>query len=167
MKVIYIHELFKNVHKRDILRKNVQRMKAMAQPLKKSVRVRLKSTICHQNVEKETFDIETTGELTLKGNQPYLVYEEVQDEKIVRTTVKLGGKSALILRSGGVKMRLPFESGELQAGSYDTIYGTLMITTNTTHLHFEDGYFHVEYELLINDEVAGTYTLELIYTEAD
>ena len=47
------------------------------------------------------------------------------------------------------------------------VYGTLMITTNTTHLHFEDGYFHVEYELLINDEVAGTYTLELIYTEAD
>ena len=61
MKVIYIHELFKNVHKRDILRKNVQRMKAMAQPLKKSVHVRLKSTICHPNVEKETFDIETTG----------------------------------------------------------------------------------------------------------
>ncbi|MFF2753373.1 DUF1934 domain-containing protein [Psychrobacillus sp. NPDC058041] len=138
----------------------------MSQPQKKRVNIRLLSTIHHPDVEKETLDIKTTGELILKGNQPYLVYEEVQDEKNVRTTLKLSGKSALIMRSGGVKMRLPFENGELQTGSYDTVYGTLMITTNTKQLHFEDGLFQVEYELLINDEVTGTYILELIYTEA-
>ncbi|WP_391119881.1 DUF1934 domain-containing protein [Psychrobacillus sp. L3] len=139
----------------------------MSQPIKKRVNIRLLSTIRHPDVEKETFDIQTTGELIFKGNQPYLVYEEVQYEKVVRTTVKLGGKTALIMRSGGVKMRLPFENGELQKGSYDTVYGTMMIITDTKHLHFEDGQFQVEYELLINDEVAGTYTLELIYTEAN
>lgn len=138
----------------------------MSQPLKKRVNIRLLSTIHHPDVETETFDIQTIGELILKGNQPYLVYEEEQDEKNVRTTVKLSEKSALIMRSGGVKMRLPFENGELQTGSYDTVYGTLMITTNTKHLHFEEGHFQVEYELIINDEVTGTYTLELIYTEA-
>ncbi|WP_342600096.1 DUF1934 domain-containing protein [Psychrobacillus sp. FSL H8-0483] len=138
----------------------------MSQPLKKSVNVRLLSTIKHPDIAKESFDMQTTGVLTLKGEQPYLVYEEVQNEKAVRTTVKLDNNSALILRSGGVKMRLPFQLGELQTGSYDTGYGTMMITTNTTQLQFEDGHFQVEYELLINEEVAGTYTLELIYTEA-
>ena len=139
----------------------------MSQSLKKQVNVHLLSTIRHPDSEKETFDIKTTGELTIKGNQPYLVYEEIQDEKNVKTTVKLGGQSALILRSGGVKMRLPFAIGELQTGSYEAVYGTLMITTNTTHLHFAEGHFQVEYELIINEEVAGTYTLELIYTEAN
>ena len=142
-------------------------MIGMTPALRKTVNIRLVSTIRHPNVQLETINIETKGTLTLKGNQYYLVYEEVQDEKVIRTTVKLSGKTALILRSGGVKMRLPFERGELQTGSYDTQYGTLMITTNTKQLHFEEGHFQVEYELIINDEVAGTYTLELIYTEAE
>ncbi|SDN25653.1 Uncharacterized beta-barrel protein YwiB, DUF1934 family [Psychrobacillus sp. OK028] len=139
----------------------------MSTSLQKTVNIQLLSTIRHPNVPAETVNFETSGTLTLKGTQYYLVYEELQDEKAIRTTVKLSGKNALILRSGGVKMRLPFERGELQTGSYDTPYGTLMITTNTKHLHFENGHFQVEYELIINEEVAGTYTLELIYTEAD
>lgn len=142
-------------------------MIGMSTSLQKIVNIRLHSAIRHPNVQEETIDLETKGTLTLKGSQYYLVYEETQDEKIIRTTVKLSGKSALVLRSGGVKMRLPFERGELQTGSYDAQYGTLMITTNTKHLHFEEGHFQVEYELIINEEVAGTYTLELIYTEAE
>lgn len=139
----------------------------MSQPIKKLVNIRLLSTISHPNVAKETVDIQITGMLTVKGNTPYLVYEEVLEEKIIRTTVKLDSKSALILRSGGVKMRLPFERGELQNGSYDTPYGTLLMITNTKHMHFDNGHFQVEYELIMNEEVAGTYTLELIYTEAE
>ncbi|SEM65825.1 Uncharacterized beta-barrel protein YwiB, DUF1934 family [Paenisporosarcina quisquiliarum] len=139
----------------------------MSTPLQKTVNIRLVSTIRHPNVQEETINIELKGTLTLKGKQYYLVYEEMQDQKKTRTTVKLGGQTALILRSGGVKMRLPFERGELQTGSYDTQYGTIIITTNTKHLHFDDGHFQVEYELIINEEVAGTYTLELIYTEAE
>ncbi|MEK4082903.1 DUF1934 domain-containing protein [Psychrobacillus sp. FSL K6-1415] len=139
----------------------------MSTPLQKTVNIRLVSTIRHPNVQEETINIEIKGTLTLKGEQYYLVYEEMQDQKITRTIVKLGGQTALILRNGGVKMRLPFERGELQTGSYDTQYGTIIITTKTKHLHFDDGHFQVEYELIINEEVAGTYTLELIYTEAE
>lgn len=137
----------------------------MSQPLKQRVNVHLYSTIHHPNTDKETLEIRTTGELTRKGNTPYIVYEEVQDEKAVKTTMKLSNESALIMRSGGIKMRLPFLKGELQVGSYDSGYGMMMITTKTKHLHFEDGHFQVEYELLINEEVAGTYTIELTYTE--
>lgn len=139
----------------------------MSTSVQKAVNIKLFSTIRHPNIIEETIELETKGTLTLKGNQYYLVYEEVQDEKVIRTTVKLSGQNALILRSGGVKMRLPFERGELQTGNYDTQYGTIMITTNTKHLHFDEGHFQVEYELIINGEVAGTYILELIYTEAE
>jgi len=142
-------------------------MSGMSTPIQRTVNIQLVSAIRHPNVQEETVNIKTKGTLTLKGNQYYLVYEEVQDEKSIRTTVKLGGNSALILRSGGVKMRLPFERGELQTGSYDTQYGTMIITTDTKHLYFEEGHFQVEYELNINNEVAGTYTLELTYTEAE
>lgn len=140
-------------------------MLSMSTPVQKTVKVQLVSTIRHPNVQEETINIKTKGILTLKGEQYYLVYEETQNEKTIRTTVKLSGQNALILRSGGVKMRLPLERGEFQNGSYETQYGTMIITTNTKHLHFEVGRFQVEYELIINEEVAGTYTLELTYTE--
>lgn len=142
-------------------------MLSMSTPVQKTVKVQLVSTIRHPNVQEETINIKTKGILTLKGEQYYLVYEETQNEKTIRTTVKLSGQNALILRSGGVKMRLPLERGEFQNGSYETQYGTMIITTNTKHLHFEVGRFQVEYELIINEEVAGTYTLELTYTEAE
>lgn len=142
-------------------------MLSMSTPVQKTVKVQLVSTIRHPNVQEETINIKTKGILTLKGEQYYLVYEETQNEKTIRTTVKLSGQNALILRSGGVKMRLPLERGEFQIGSYETQYGTMIITTNTKHLHFEVGRFQVEYELIINEEVAGTYTLELTYTEAE
>ena len=92
----------------------------MSQPLKTAVNVRLLTVIRHPDVAEETFDLQTTGVLTLKGEQPYLVYEEMQDDKTVRTTVKLSSESSMIMRSGGVKMRLPFVPGEFQTGSYDT-----------------------------------------------
>lgn len=139
----------------------------MSQPIIKTVNVRLLSVIRHPNVDEETIDIQTQGVLTLKGEQPYLVYNEIQDEKVIRTTVKLSSESALIMRSGDVKMRLPFLYGEFQTGSYDSGYGTIIITTNTKSLQFEDGHFKVEYELWINEEIAGTYKLELIYSEAN
>lgn len=142
-------------------------MLSMSTPVQKTVKVQLVSTIRHPNVQEETINIKTKGILTLRGEQNYLVYEESQNEKTIRTTVKLSGQNALILRSGGVKMRLPLERGEFQTGSYETQYGTMIITTNTKHLHFEVGRFQVKYELIINEEVAGTYTLELTYTEAE
>ena len=86
----------------------------MSQPLKTAVNVRLLTVIRHPDVAEETFDLQTTGVLTLKGEQPYLVYEEMQDDKTVRTTVKLSSESSMIMRSGGVKMRLPFIPGEFQ-----------------------------------------------------
>lgn len=64
-------------------------------------------------------------------------------------------------------MRLPFQRGEQQTGSYDTGYGTFMITTNTKKLQFTDGQFLVHYELIVDEEVVGTYKLELTYTEAE
>ncbi len=142
-------------------------MNCMSQPTQKTVNVHLLSSIQHPDIPKETIELHTTGELTIKGGQPYLVYEELQNEKNVRTTVKLNEEAALILRSGGVKMRLPFQIGEHQTGSYDSGFGSMMIMTNTKQLTFSEGQFKVEYELIVQEEVVGTYLIQLTYSEAE
>ena len=71
--------------------------------------------------------------------------------KDVNTTVKMGETEALVMRSGGVNMRLPFIKDAEQTGSYESEYGMLMVTTKTRQMTFEknehDGNFVVQYDL--------------------
>lgn len=133
------------------------------------VKVRLKTTIRQPNEEPEVYELWATGTLIEKDKTAYLKYAEVQEDKDVNTTVKMGETEALVLRSGGINMRLPFIKDSEQTGSYDSEYGMLMVTTNTRQMTFEqnehDGHFVVQYDLDVSGQPVGEYTLEFHYTE--
>lgn len=133
------------------------------------VKVRLKTTIRQPNEEPEIYELWATGTLIEEDETVYLKYAEVQEDKDVNTTVKMGETEALVLRSGGINMRLPFIKDSEQTGSYDSEYGMLMVTTNTRQMTFEqnenDGHFVVQYDLDVSGQPVGEYTLEFHYTE--
>lgn len=137
----------------------------MSQPVK----IKLKTTIQQPLEEPEIYELWVSGLLYEKGSNSYLNYEEVQDEKTIKTTVKMGLTEALILRSGGVTMRLPFLLDSEQVGSYESEYGSLMVHTKTHHILFEKnkhaGHFTVHYDFIVSGEPVGEYTLEFQYTE--
>lgn len=133
------------------------------------VKVRLKTTIRQPNEEPEIYELWASGTFIEKGETAYLKYTEVQEDKDVKTTVKMGDTNALVMRSGGINMRLPFIKNAEQTGSYESEYGMLMVTTNTIQMTFEknehDGNFVVQYDLHVSGEPVGEYTLEFHYTE--
>ncbi|MGE6487288.1 DUF1934 domain-containing protein [Paenisporosarcina sp. NPDC076898] len=133
------------------------------------VKVRLKTTIRQPNEEPEIYELWASGTFIEKGETTYLKYTEVQEDKDVNTTVKMGDTKALVMRSGGINMRLPFIKDAEQTGSYESEYGMLMVTTNTHQMTFEknehDGHFVVQYDLHVSGEPVGEYTLEFHYTE--
>jgi len=137
--------------------------------LNKQVKVKLKTTIRQPNEDPENFELWATGTLIEKRGNSYLKYEEMQDDNKINTTVKMGESEALILRSGGVNMRLPFLLNAEQNGSYESEYGVLMVSTMTRKIEFEqnkhDGYFVVQYDLHVSGQPVGEYTLEFHYTE--
>lgn len=137
--------------------------------MSQQVKVRLKTTISLPNEEPEIYELWSSGLLFEKGSHSYLKYEEIQEEQTIKTTVKMGLKEALVLRSGGVNMRLPFLLDAEQIGSYESEYGSLMANTKTRHIEFKknkhDGHFIVQYELSISGQPVGEYTLEFHYTE--
>ena len=137
--------------------------------MNKQVKVKLKTTIRQPNEEPEIFELWATGNLIEKRGNSYLKYEEMQDDNKINTTVKMGDSEALILRSGGVNMRLPFLNNAEQNGSYESEYGVLMVSTMTRKITFEqnthDGYFVVQYDLNVSGQPVGEYTLEFHYTE--
>lgn len=140
--------------------------------VERNVNIKLNSTILPTDGETENYEMWLNGSFIQKSGKTYLRYEEVLDEKTIRTTVKMDNNQALILRSGEVKMRLPFNTVQNELGHYDTLYGSLPVITKThqlSHEHNEEdlikGFFNVQYDLIISDQSVGKYTLEIQYSE--
>ena len=136
---------------------------------KSQVNIKLISTIRPIDGESETLEMWLDGQLINKADSLYLKYEEVQDEKTIRTTMKLDKERALIMRAGAVKMRLPLNIFEQQIGHYESEFGSMPLVTQTKNMlftrHEMRGDFHVQYDLLMGGQNVGNYTLDITFTE--
>ncbi|WP_245796285.1 DUF1934 domain-containing protein [Domibacillus antri] len=131
------------------------------------VKIRVKTDVAHEG-ENETFELSLFGRLFKKDGSTFLKYDEVQEEGVVHTIVKLAEENALILRSGALKMRMIFEQGQQLNGSYESQYGTLLVTTDTTAFKHKTndkgtGQAQLTYRLLMQGDPVGTYTMNIHY----
>ena len=136
---------------------------------KSQVNIKLISTIRPIDGESETLEMWLDGQLINKADSLYLKYEEMQDDKTIRTTMKLDTERALIMRAGAVKMRLPLNIFEQQIGHYESELGSMPLITQTKNMlftrHEMRGEFHVQYDLLMGGQSVGNYTLDITFTE--
>lgn len=144
----------------------------MAQPPTAPVKLKLITTITHKGQKPEKIELWSTGTIMRKRDQVYLQYEEILEDKKMKTTLRFGENDAIIMRNGDIKMRLPFTLHAFQRGHYEAAFGTMPIMTLTKKMAFDEakdgsnsGRFFVHYELLAGDESVGDYVLELTYTE--
>ena len=141
----------------------------MVNEVKSQVNIKLISTIRPIDGESESQEMWLTGQLLEKAGSLYLKYEEVLEDKIIRTTMKLGNERALIMRAGAVNMRLPLNIMEQQTGHYDSEFGSMPLVIQTKKMMFSkqviSGDFHVQYELLMGGQSVGNYTLDITFTE--
>ncbi|MCH6268067.1 DUF1934 domain-containing protein [Neobacillus citreus] len=129
------------------------------------VKINVKTTIDDQ----ETFELTVFGRYFQKDQASYLQYEEVLEEGMVRTIVKTSQDEALILRSGPLKMRLPFQLNRKLRGSYELAFGTFETTTKTRKLVYSydngSGHISILYDFAMQGTPAGTYHLEISFQE--
>lgn len=141
----------------------------MANEARSQVNIKLISTIRPIDGESEGYEMLLTGQLLEKAGSIYLKYEEVQEDKNIRTTMKLGNEQALIMRTGAVKMRLPLNIMEQQMGHYESELGSMPLVIDTKEMTFTkqagSGNFHVQYDLLMGGQSVGNYTLDITFTE--
>ena len=141
----------------------------MANEARSQVNIKLISTIRPIDGESESYEMWLTGQLLEKAGSMYLKYEEVQEDKTIRTTMKLGNEQALIMRAGAVKMRLPLNIIEQQTGHYESEFGSMPLVVETKKMTFTkqaiSGDFHVQYDLLMGGQSVGNYTLDITFTE--
>lgn len=128
--------------------------------------VQLRSIIQHPEQSVETHHMKATGEIIEKKGQLYLLFEERQEGRpVVRTTVKLHGEDAFIMRKGGVQMRLPFRPEDSRIGTYGNGPAVMDLLVVTKKLHYTPGKFTVAYELHAEENILGNYELTITYSE--
>ncbi|MGE7998605.1 DUF1934 domain-containing protein [Lysinibacillus sp. NPDC093190] len=141
----------------------------MANEARSQVNIKLISTIHPIDGESESYEMWLTGQLLEKAGSMYLKYEEVQEDKTIRTTMKLGNEQALIMRAGAVKMRLPLNIIEQQIGHYESEFGSMPLVIHTKKMTYTkqavSGDFHVQYDLLMGGQSVGNYKLDITFTE--
>lgn len=134
-----------------------------------NVKINLVSSIIPAEGDAETYELWLQGSFIEKAGTHYLRYEEVQDDKTIRTVVKLTNEQSYIMRSGGVTMRLPLNVVQKERGRYESAYGTLPLVIKTHQLSYEQqeqgGQFKTKYDLIMDGSTVGNYTLEIKYTE--
>ncbi|CRK82596.1 DUF1934 domain-containing protein [Neobacillus massiliamazoniensis] len=125
------------------------------------VKINVKTTIN----EQETFELVVFGQYDQKEHSSYLRYEEVLEEGSVRTIVKTTDDEVLILRSGAVKMRLPFQLHKKMKGSFETPLGRFDTTTTAQRLQHGKGMIDILYDFSLQGSHAGTYHMEISFQE--
>ncbi|MBM7648323.1 uncharacterized beta-barrel protein YwiB (DUF1934 family) [Bacillus ectoiniformans] len=145
---------------------------ATDQPSHIPVSIHLKTTVEHEG-EKESFELSLIGTFIQKNQSYFLKYDEIQEEGTIHTIVKFSEGQALILRSGAVKMRLAFNLEEQLNGSYESQYGTLLLTTDTQKLvssrtynqSLLEGSFDLNYHLMMQGSPVGRYSMSIRFLE--
>ena len=134
------------------------------------VKITVNTTI-QNGTEKETYELITFGHYVKKTNSVFLRYEEFLEEGTINTIVKISGQEGSIIRSGAVKMRIPFQHNKTLTGKYETPYGVMELDTVTSkilHSFDEDlkkGEFDFLYRLNMQGTYAGTYHTTISFEE--
>lgn len=139
----------------------------------KPIQLKFKTTIKHVGELPEIMEIFVDGSYMLKdGKKVYIQYEEILNDKKMRTTLRFDESDGIIMRNGDIKMRLPFLKGLDQRGHYEADFGTMPIIVRTHHIDNKplteqaaEGTLLVHYELIVGGNSVGDYTLEYSYTE--
>ena len=108
----------------------------------------------------DTIEINTTGKLFEKNNDIYVVYEEVEDNQNVTTTMKISDEEISIKKFGNINSLMVFKENHKHLTKYRTNQGLFIIETETNKLIIDkskNNYIklNIEYNINILDLFKG------------
>lgn len=120
--------------------------------------------------EKETIEMNTTGEYIEKGTYSYLRYEETHELGAVKTTVKMNEHEVIVMRSGAITMKQRFIKDTVTLTDYGTPFGKLQLETKTNSLSIKKAELEsrlvILYDLQIDVNETHVHKLVITYKEA-
>ena len=121
----------------------------------------------------DTIEVDTIGKIFEKNKDIYVVYEEIEEDQKITTTVRISDDEVSIKRFGNVNSLMVFKENALQEGSaehltkYRTNQGLFIIETETNKLvvdKSEKNYIklNIEYNINILDLFKGKNEINIL-----
>ena len=139
--------------------------------MKKDVWLSITSVQRFEGCDIDKVDLVTAAKLYCRRGKYYIVYEESEltGWEGSRTTVRLNGKEASVVRAGSCPSELLFSENERHVGLYQTPFGAMTISTHTTNLlntvGAHRGHLIIDYTLEVDNSLVGENHLEMIVAE--
>jgi len=139
--------------------------------MKKEVWLSITSTQRFEGCDVDRVNLVTAAKLYQRRGKYYIVYDESELTGMEgsRTTVRLGGNEAAVVRTGSCPSELLFAENERHVGLYQTPYGAMTISTHTSRLKntvsMDGGHLVIDYTLEVDHSLVGENHLEMTVAE--
>ncbi|WP_338146924.1 DUF1934 domain-containing protein [Limosilactobacillus agrestimuris] len=136
--------------------------------IKRSVPVHVQlTTTMEQDGQRDQYRFDEEGQFVELNGKYYLRYQEHQDGTVTPVQFRLDTDQLHLRRSGVRETDFEFQLAEPTKTRYRTEYGIIgmMVTTNRLEVEFDpqnvNGSIDLEYQLTANDQLIGTYQVQL------
>lgn len=115
----------------------------------------------------DTIEVDTIGKIFEKNKDIYVVYEEIEEEQKITTTVRISDDEVSIKRFGNVNSLMIFKENHKNLTKYKTNQGLFVIETETNKLTIDkskNNYIklNIEYNINILDLFKGKNEINIL-----
>ena len=115
----------------------------------------------------DTIEVDTIGKIFEKNKDIYVVYEEIEEEQKITTTVRISEEEVSIKRFGNVNSLMIFKENHKNLTKYKTNQGLFVIETETNKLTIDkskNNYIklNIEYNINILDLFKGKNEINIL-----
>ena len=115
----------------------------------------------------DTIEVDTIGKIFEKNKDIYVVYEEIEEDQKITTTVRISDDEVSIKRFGNVNSLMVFKEKHKHLTKYRTKQGLFIIETETNKLivdKSEKNYIklNIEYNINILDLFKGKNEINIL-----
>ena len=115
----------------------------------------------------DTIEVDTIGKIFGKNKDIYVVYEEIEEDQKITTTVRISDEEVSIKRFGNVNSLMIFKENHKNLTKYKTNQGLFVIETETNKLTIDkskNNYIklNIEYNINILDLFKGKNEINIL-----
>ncbi|WP_134702444.1 DUF1934 domain-containing protein [Ammoniphilus sp. YIM 78166] len=116
----------------------------------------------HMKEQNQILEQNCSGKLFPKGEGWYLVYkEDLGENQLVSTTMKLSAEMVTIIRTGAIRMRQEYIVGQWTEGKYEGPFGVMWMETRTESIEVSEHRVSMKYQLKLNGDHLGHYAVDM------
>lgn len=123
-------------------------------------------TTIQDDAMRESVDLEAEGML-FETKDGFAVKFVQEDEQPIDTTIKWSHDQVALNRKGPVSMHHVFILGQQTKSGYESQFGQMLMQTETHTIEMFDQEMRFTYDLMMNHQAVGTYTIELTWKRSE